>query len=188
VPASTGPDDDIPYPYPYFSLFPRTPASTYPSDVEEPQTAEGTGGPGIRDAEEILLRAHEDEREAVEARARYRADGLPSLEVDGPILDHLRQGETVVDVRLSTIVSRHLRGDGTDEFPGRLYLTTQRIMVVGGAPLEIELGAIDELALAGERLLVTLRDGTGLSIDASRPRLLRVQISAALAAGRVARA
>ena len=43
---------------------------------------------------------------------------------------------------------------------------------------------IEELALAGERLLITLRDGTGLSIDASRPRLMRVQIAAALAAGR----
>jgi hypothetical protein len=57
-------------------------------------------------------------------------------------------------------------------------------MVVGHAPLDVELGGIDELALAGERLLVTLRDGTGLSIDASRPRLLRVQIAAALSAGR----
>jgi hypothetical protein len=58
------------------------------------------------------------------------------------------------------------------------------LMVVGGAPLDVELAEIDELALAGERLLVTLRDGTGLSIDASRPRLMRVQIAAALAAGR----
>ena len=82
------------------------------------------------------------------------------------------------------MVSRHLRGDGTDDFPGRLYLTTQRLMVVGGAPLDVELSQIDELALAGERLLITLRDGTGLSIDASRPRLMRVQIAAALAAGR----
>ena len=39
-------------------------------------------------------------------------------------------------------------------------------MLVGHTPLEVELGEIDELALAGERLLVTLRDGTGLSIDA----------------------
>ena len=142
------------------------------------------GGPGIRDAEEILLRAHEDERDAIEARVRYRADGLPILEVDGPAAERLRATETVVDVRSSAVVSRHLRGDGTDLFSGRLYLTTQRLMVVGHAPLDVELGEIDELALAGERLLVTLRDGTGLAIDASRPRLLRVQISAALAAGR----
>ena len=142
------------------------------------------GGPGIRDAEEILDRAREDERDAIEARSRYREDGLPVLEVDGPVTERLRPGETVMDVRTSAVVSRHLRGDGTDDHPGRLYLTTQRLMVVGGAPLDVELAEIEELGLAGERLLVTLRDGTGLAIDASRPRLMRVQIAAALAAGR----
>ena len=142
------------------------------------------GGPGIRDAEEILDRAREDERDAIEARARYREDGLPVLEVDEPVAARLRPGETAIDARTSAVVSRHLPGDGTDDHPGRLYLTTQRLMVVGGAPLDVELAEIDELALAGERLLVTLRDGTGLSIDASRPRLMRVQIAAALAAGR----
>ena len=152
--------------------------------MEEPQSIQQTQGPGIRDAEEILRRAHEDERDAVEARNRYRADGLPVLAVDGPIAERLRPGETVVDARTSAVVSRHLRGDGTDVFPGRLYLTTERLMVVGGATLDVELEQIDELALAGERLLVTLRDGTGLSIDASRPRLMRVQIAAAMAAGR----
>ena len=152
--------------------------------MEEPQSVQLTQGPGIRDAEEILSRAHEDEREAIEARTRYRAHGLPVLEVDGAIADRRRANETVVDARTSAVVSRHQRGDGTEDFSGRLYLTTQRLLVVGGAPLDVELGQIEELALAGERLLVTLRDGTGLSIDASRPRLMRVQIAAALAAGR----
>ena len=78
----------------------------------------------------------------------------------GTIAERLRPGETVVDVRPSAVVSRHLRGDGTDEFAGSLYLTSQRLMLVGHAPLEVELGQIDELALAGERLLVTLPDGT----------------------------
>ena len=152
--------------------------------MEDSQSVQQAQGPGIRDAEEILLRANEDERDAVEARTRYRAHGLPVLAVDGPVAERLRTDETVVDARTSAVVSRHLRGDGTDDFPGRLYLTTQRLMVVGGAPLDVELSQIDELALAGERLLITLRDGTGLSIDASRPRLMRVQIAAALAAGR----
>jgi hypothetical protein len=152
--------------------------------VEE-SLAIGLGaGPGIRDAEEILDRAREDERDAIEARTRYRQEGLPVLEVDGPVAERLRPGETVIDTRTSVVVSRHLRGDESDDHPGRLYLTTQRLMVVGGAPLDVELEEMDELALAGERLLVTLRDGTGLSIDASRPRLMRVQIAAALAAGR----
>jgi hypothetical protein len=139
-------------------------------------------GAGIRDAEDVLLRVREDELEAYEARARYRTEGLPTLEVDAPVAELLRTDETVADVRQSAVVIRHLRGDGNEEFPGRLYLTNQRLLLVGGSPLEVELTEVDELALAGERLLVTLRDATGLAIDASRPRLLRVQIAAALEA------
>ena len=93
-------------------------------------------------------------------------------------------GETVFVERPSSVISRHQRGDGTDDFAGSLYLTSQRLLLLGHAPFEVELDQIDELALAGERLLVTLADGTGLSIDAARPRLLRVQIAAALTAGR----
>ena len=126
------------------------------------------GGPGIRDAEEILERAREDEREAFEARARYRTDGLPTIEPDGQIAEHLRAGETVFVERPSSVVSRHQRGDGTDDFAGSLYLTSQRLILVGHTPFEVELDQIDELALAGERLLVTLarRDGP---VDRCRP-------------------
>jgi hypothetical protein len=148
--------------------------------MEEGFALELVGGPGIRDAEEILLRAREDERDAFEARARYRADGLPRLKVQGAIAERLRPDEAVVTVRQSALISRHLRGDGTEQLAGRLYVTNQRLTLFGGGPLEVEVGDIVELALAGERLLVTLRDATGLSIDASRPRLLRVQIAAAV--------
>jgi hypothetical protein len=142
------------------------------------------GGPGIRDAEEILERARQDERDAFDARARYRTDGLPPIEPDGQIAEHLRTGEAVFVERPSSVVSRHQRSDGADDFAGSLYLTSERLILVGRTPFEVGLDQIDELALAGERLLVTLADGTGLSIDAARPRLLRVQIAAALTAGR----
>ena len=46
--------------------------------------------PGIRDADEILTRVREDEREAFEARARYRTDGLPAIEPDAAISGYLR--------------------------------------------------------------------------------------------------
>jgi hypothetical protein len=142
------------------------------------------GGPGIRDAEAILERTREDERAAFDARALYRTEGLPAIEPDAAVTHSIRPGETVVSVRTSSVVSRHLRGDGIDDFAGRLYLTSQRLLLLGQSPLDVELDQIDELALAGERLLVTLNDGTGLSIDAVQPRLLRVQIAAALAGGR----
>jgi len=141
------------------------------------------GGPGVRDAEEILIRAREDEREAFDARVRYRAEGLPSIDPVGQLAEHIRPGETVYLERPSSVVSPQ-RGDATDDFAGSLYLTSQRILLLGHTPFEVGLDQIDELALAGERLLVTLADGTGLSIDGARPRLLRVQIAAAMTAGR----
>jgi hypothetical protein len=146
--------------------------------VEVPRAIEQVRDPGNRDADEILRRVRQDEAEADEARVRYRLEGLPSVNVDGPAAEHVPAGETAIDVRSSAVVTRHVFGDGTDELAGQRVLTTQRLLVVGHAPLEVELDEIDELTLAGERLLVTLRDGTGLSIDASRPRLLRVQIAA----------
>src|SRR6478736_2063363 len=132
--------------------------------MEVPRAFEQVGEPALRDAEEIVRRIRQDESEADEARIRYRVEGRPS--------------ETAVDVRSSTVVTRHPRGDGTDELAGPLLLTTQRLLVMGHTPLEVELDEIDELTFAGERLLVTLRDGTGLSLDVAKPRLLRVQIAA----------
>ena len=73
--------------------------------MEEPQLVQQTQGPGIRDAEEILLRAQEDERDAIEARTRYRAHGLPVLAVDGPVAERLRADETAVDARTSARAS-----------------------------------------------------------------------------------
>ncbi len=142
------------------------------------------GAPGIRDAEQILDRVREDEREAFDARASYRTDGLPTIEADDAIAEHIRPGESVVAVRPSTVISWHQNDDVSDDFAGGLYLTSQRMMLLGRVILEIDLDQIDELALAGERLLITLIDRTGLSIDVARPRLLRVQIAAALTAGR----
>ncbi|MFL5651300.1 MAG: hypothetical protein ACJ77V_02150 [Chloroflexota bacterium] len=141
-------------------------------------------GPGIRDAEAILERAREDERAAFDARARYRTEGLPAIEPDDAIAASIGADESIFVVRPSSAVSRHLRGDDTEDFAGRLYLTSQRLILLGHTNVEVDLAEIDELALAGERLLITLDDGTGLSIDTDQPRLLRVQIAAALTAGR----
>jgi hypothetical protein len=140
----------------------------------------------LRDAEAIVDRTHDDEREAEDARARYREAGLPRVEADPEIASSLRAGESVVEVRHAATIARHLAGDGVQSFVGRLYLTTARLILLGAAALHVELSEIEELALGGERLLVTLSDGTGLSIDAGAPRLLRVQVSAARAAARAA--
>jgi hypothetical protein len=140
----------------------------------------------VRDAEAILERTREDERAAEDARARYRTLGLPSIQPDDEIAADLRPNEGLVEVRQAVTVGRHRTGDDLDVHAGRLYLTTDRLILRGAAPLHVELTDIEELALAGEQLLVTLTDGTGLAIDAGAPRLLRVQVSAARAASRAA--
>ncbi|MFL5682817.1 MAG: hypothetical protein ACJ77O_06710, partial [Chloroflexota bacterium] len=106
------------------------------------------------------------------------------IEPDDAIAASIGADESIFVVRPSSAVSRHLRGDDTEDFAGRLYLTSQRLILLGHTNVEVDLAEIDELALAGERLLITLDDGTGLSIDTDQPRLLRVQIAAALTAGR----
>ena len=140
--------------------------------------------PALRDAEAIVGRAEEDERAARDARARYRDGGLPILEPDDHVAAALRAGESVVEMRQAVTVGRLAADADPETFAGRLYLTTARLILLGKAALNIELSEIEELALAGDRLLVRLNDGTGLDIDAGGPRLLRVQVAAARAAVR----
>jgi hypothetical protein len=164
----------------------------------------------LRDAADILDRSAADEADAVDARARYRQGDLPVIEPDVEIARRLRPGEQLVEVRPAAMIGRAFHaGDSTasdsgsagasssaESLAGRLYVTTERLVVLGrtgagttatavDAELAVGLSEIDELAVVGERLLLSLSDGTGLTIDAGRPRLLRVQIAAARAASRV---
>jgi hypothetical protein len=49
----------------------------------------------------------------------------------------------------------------------------------GRVLVSIGLDQLREMSLAGERLLLTLDGGEGMSLETDRPRLLRVEISAA---------
>jgi hypothetical protein len=53
--------------------------------------------------------------------------------------------------------------------------------------VSIHLEQIRELSLAGERLLLTFDGGEGISLDVDRPRLLRVEIAAAMATAKARR-
>jgi rhodanese-related sulfurtransferase len=116
-------------------------------------------GTAVRDAEGILRRADLDERDALEARRRYRTEGLPRLAPAPDITGHLQPGEAVIDVRAAASVDRHIPGADVGCHVGRLFLTTARLLVVGPTPLSIALAEIEELTVAGERLLVSLVDG-----------------------------
>ena len=168
----------------------------------EPQSA------ALRDAADIVARTAADEADAIEARERYRIEGLEAIEPDPEIRARLGPNEELVEMRPGAMVGRALLagvggaagegGAGTapstaqdvvESLSGRLYLTTARLVLLvrptadgpADAELSVGLADIEELACVGERLLVTLADGTGLTVDAGRPRLLRVQIAAARA-------
>jgi hypothetical protein len=175
-----------------------------PQDTE-PQHA------ALRDAADILARTAADEADAIQARERYRSEGLHAIDPDPEIGARLRPNEKLIEMRPGAMVGRALLagvggaaagedGAGTassaaqavaESLSGRLYLTTSRLVLLArpaDAPTDAEISVgltdIEELACVGERLLVSLADGTGLTIDAGRPRLLRVQIAAAQAASR----
>ena len=62
---------------------------------------------------------------------------------------------------------------------GDLYLTSRRMLVLSRPVLVVELEWIREIELAGDRLLLTLADGSGVCLVVPGPQLLRVEISAA---------
>jgi hypothetical protein len=135
--------------------------------------------PALRDALAAAERADADEREAHAARERLRDEPLPAIEPDESLATQLRQGERVHGSRPSAI----LRAPGDDRalgYGGTLYLTSHRLIHIGQVTVNVELGDIVETELAGERLLITLRHGEGISLDVDRPRLLRTEIAAAV--------
>ena len=136
-------------------------------------------GPALRDAAATLSRVEADEAAAFEARERYRAGALPSLDLDATVRRHLAAGESVHSFRASA----NLKTPGDDRalgYGGTLYLTSTRLLHIGQVTVEVHLRDIVETSVAGERLLITLRDAQGLILDVDRPRLLRTEIAAAM--------
>jgi hypothetical protein len=145
------------------------------------------GEPAIRDAAEILARAAADEAAADRAREGYRTSPIHPITPDPLIADVLEPGELLLAVRPSAVLER--RGPQPDGgaptgLAGALYVTSRRLILRGRMPLAIALEEIEEVGLSGERLLLVLRDGKGVWLEAPQPRLLRVEIAAARAAAR----
>ena len=146
--------------------------------------AEERSGPALRDASEVLARIEADEVEAHSARASYERHGLPNVEPDGKIGPQLGHDERLHVVRSSALLNRHDGAGGAGmadavDAGGTLYLTSSRLVHIGQAAFSILLESLDEISIVGERLLLTLSSGEGLSIDVAGPRLLRVQIGMA---------
>lgn len=141
----------------------------------------------LRDARAIAARVADDEAAATAARREYQTDGLPALQPPAGFAPLALPGEVLHATRANALLERTLV-DAPKPPPqsGALYITSERLIHAGADPTRLSLGEIEEMAVALERLLlVRLRDGTDLAIDTDRPRLLRVQVAAALAATRV---
>jgi hypothetical protein len=145
-----------------------------PTEIAEPSTEDG---PALRDAARVAERAALDEAAAADARERYRTQPLPSL-TDDRVAAHLSEGEQVHSLRTSAILLGP--GDATAlGYGGTLYLTSQRLIHLGQVIVTVQLTDVAETSLAGERLLLTLRNGDGLRLDIDRPRLFRTELAAA---------
>ncbi len=141
--------------------------------VEEPTE----DGPALRDAATAVERAAADEALASAARDMFLVSPVPVIDADERVLPHLLPGEKLHGLRRRAI----LRAPGDDRalgYGGSLYLTSRRLIHLGQVIVTVQLTDIVEASLAGERLLLTLRDGEGLTLDLDRPRLLRAEIAA----------
>jgi hypothetical protein len=141
----------------------------------------------MRDAAEILARVSADEAAAGQARERYRTQTMPALEPDVRIAPLLATDEQVVAVRHSAQLDRRQPipiPDAPLGLAGDLYLTSRRLVLVGRQTLSFDLGDIEEVGVSGERLLLVMCGGTGVSLDVAEPRLLRVEVATARALAR----
>ena len=138
-----------------------------------------THAPAIEDAEAVLARVRKDEDDARVERDRLNAGGSPQQLDAGASPVPLRTAESVIDVRAAVQAERLESQDEPGR--GRLILTNERIVLSGPVPLDVPLGEINEVSLAGERLMLALRDGTGWCLDVPAPRLFRVRLADAIA-------
>ena len=144
-----------------------------PTEVEEPES------PALRDASILLARTEADEEAAAAARAQYETEGLPTLAVEEALSQELR-GDEVLHARRSSAMLNREDGAGTlPGYAGTLYLTSRRLIHIGHVTFTVPLTQIDEVSIVGERLLLTLSSGEGVSLDVAEPRLLRVMIGIA---------
>ncbi len=123
----------------------------------------------------------EDEALAAAARARYLTDGIESIEPDNAMRSALRGGEQLLALREMASIDAPPHG-GPSPLSGRLALTNERLVIVDGLAITVAtLEELDDVTLIADRLQVMLASGTGFTIEAQSPRLLRVQLAEARA-------
>jgi hypothetical protein len=149
------------------------------SSTGQPVDKTTEDSPALRDAAATAKRVADDEARADEARERLMNEPLAVLAADEAIAPHLAADEAVHALRNRAIL-RAPGGDHALGYGGNLYLTSRRLVHLGHVVVSVQLTDIVEISLAGERLLLSLRDDEGISLDIDRPRELRAEIAAAM--------
>src|SRR5512147_2549274 len=156
-----------------------------------PHDVDSSDSPLTATVEPGLLSPETDEEAASQARLHYKEHGMEALVPDERIRRRLLPNERVLAIRRGAGLDRRkpsIEAGSIVSNCGDLYLTSERLVHVGNHVITLDLDQIDDAALAGERLLLLLRDGVGVALSVDRPRLFRVQIAAARAARVVAEA
>ncbi|HSM38790.1 MAG TPA: hypothetical protein VK838_05600 [Candidatus Limnocylindrales bacterium] len=145
--------------------------------------ATATESAALRDAQAIAERVAADEKAADAERNRLASEPLPTMAANAEMVVQLHPHELLHAERRAAVIERRQEGQPSS---GILYLTSQRLVHTGNERVEeLPLERIADMAVAMERLLlIELTDGSDLAIEVDRPRLLRVQVSAARAATR----
>ncbi len=126
-----------------------------------------------------------DAADADAARRSYRAHGMRALSADERIAPILRPGELVHAIRREATLDRRQPPSGSAAaLAGDLYVTSDRVILLGRPTVILDIEKIREAGLSGDRLLLVMKDGTCAALAVEEPRLLRVQIAAARAARR----
>ena len=105
------------------------------------------------------------------------------LPADSRVLAQLRVGERLLEHRSQAALTRVTDDThSADPTNGALVLTDQRLLHLDGKDIAIDLAEIEELALAGDRLLVTLAGLHGVIIETDATPEFRTAVATAISA------
>jgi hypothetical protein len=120
-----------------------------------------------------------DELAADELRRRLRERGIVPIAPDDRIGALLLPGECVVAVRRA--VSFECRTGSREGGKGLgvdLYVTTQRLVILGPVPVEYRLAEIQEIDIAAGAVRLVIERNRGVELGVPDPCVLRVEIAA----------
>ncbi len=99
---------------------------------------------------------------------------------DQDLLPYLSAGEELLAPARRAVLEQYPDETGRGPVPGRLYLTTRRLLHLDDDPISLPLSEIKELEMIIGLLLVTLAGGRGVVIRVEDAALVRSQAASAM--------